>query len=199
MANLFDFGSTPTPTQAQLEPGTQGLLNQGAGLASRPSGSFANDSMANVKAATGALGSPTHEADQASTGMTPGMKQAMLGSYGQQAGSSFDRMMQNSQMNAKMQKAQMLRQYAQAALGQQSALVNHYNNLTDAYNASEAARAQVISQVSGLANYGIGSYMGAKSMSGSATPDMNLNATDIEQANQGSMSGYYPGNVNTPF
>jgi len=188
-APLFGLlGSTPSaPSAVPLDQGTQNVINNETAQAGQDVSQYANQLNQNTGNASGLLGNSQSQkqAEAAQGGMSPGMFGAIRNVYANQAGSSIANLNRQNQMQATMQKADYMNQTAQALLGQQAALTNQYQVLTNAYNQSEAARAGTIASLTQVANFGIAhnaanASKGTQS-SGLATSQGPVNASNIDQ------------------
>jgi hypothetical protein len=158
MAGLFQ-SETPTPNYVPLNQQSQGLLNDMVSNATSPTQSWADRANQGVSNASqlGIQSAPA-ESMQANTGVDPSMHQALRNAYQGQANKQIGDIMNKNSFNSQIAKANYSSSINQALQGQAQTHVNNYQQLTDAYNQSESARAQFVSAISGLANYGMGTY-----------------------------------------
>jgi hypothetical protein len=167
---------TPTPLPpAQIGQGTQDIMNAQATSAMRPSSAFAGDITKGISQRVGQIGQ-SGNSDPAQTGMSPAAFEAMRNVYAGQTGDALNRINMQSSFEGEQRKAQALKLAAQNAMQQQQTKTNYFQTLTDSYNQMEAQRAQFVSQISGLASYGMGSYAGArnKTVAPKTSPDMSM-------------------------
>lgn len=160
----LDRNSTPTPqAPVNLDPQSQALLNAQSQAAMRPSSEFTNELNKGLDERTSQIGD-FGNASQAQTGMSPGMRDALRNAYSAQTGDALDRIKLNNSIEGQQRKSNALALASHYALQQQQITkTNYFQTLTDAYNQMEAQRAQFVSSLTGLANYGIGTYEGSRS------------------------------------
>lgn len=149
------------PTQVALDPNTKKLMDEQAQRAMRPSSAFRDELNQGIDRASN-VGQFGGGGGMAQTGMSPGQFEAMRNVYAGQTGDALNRIRANHDIMAEQRKMQELKQTSQYALQQQGLKNNAFANLTAAYNQMDAQRAQFISALTGLANYGIGTYAGAQ-------------------------------------
>lgn len=182
----------PATRQAALGPGTQSLIAEQSAYANRPTSSFVQDINKNVEAGLGRLGADTY-GDYGKSGVSKEYQQALRNAYSGQTGDTLRRISSENEMVAQQRKANALAVASQYAQHKQALDINQFQRLTDAYAQMEAQRAQFVAAISGLANYGVGTYMGAKS--GNVAPAIKSPDQSI-QLNQSSYFGDY--NFKTP-
>ena len=178
----------PGPQGVSLDPNTQALMSAGASMALRPASEFAADANKGVQQSAQSFMPSNEQSSQADARMGTGagqmgFEQALKNKYGALAGRDVNKIMQANSLNAEMQKANMMNQYAKAYLGQQQAMTQNYEMLTQAYNQNEAARAQFINQLFGAANYGIGAKLGAKAAAKETVNEFNAGGAGIGGVN----------------
>lgn len=152
---------TPTPKYVPLDQQSQGLLNDMQGQAQAPTSDWQAKATKGVDSASQLGGQQLNY--QAQSGQTDAMSKALHNAYQGQAQKQIGSLVDQSKFNAQIAKANYAANINHALLGQAQTQVSNYQMLTDAYNQSEAARAQFVSAISGLANYGMGRYAAAKS------------------------------------
>lgn len=171
-------GSAPdAPKPVPLDPGSQGLINAASARGSQSVGDTAKASFGDAGQRALSLGQTEGQTNQqaASRGEDPSMLNAIRQSYGREAGYGINRAQNQNAINANFQKSQQLSQVAQAALGQQQAITNQNQFITNAYNQQEAARAGFINQLFQTADVGIGMYAGNHGMGrGSKTSNSTM-------------------------
>ena len=173
---ILGGGSTPTPQTVELDPTTLGLINQQQQQANRPTGEFQSELMKGIPERVGQLNS-SGPSNMGNTGMSAGMKESLINSYGGQTGDFLNKVKVQNQMMAEQRKANALRTAAQIAMQQQSAKNGQFQTYTDAFNQMEAQRSAFIASMSGLVNYGMGTYAANHSKNVSPntqTPDQSI-------------------------
>jgi hypothetical protein len=173
----LDRYKTPELKYVPLDAEAQGLLN--SGIARAASADFAGQMNAGISEREGQLaqGDESLESESAKKKADPAMLKALRDQYNSIAGDQVERIKTQNSLKAPLQKAQALRQYAQAALGQQRAQNSFYQQLTDAYNQQEMGRAQFVNT---LFQTGANAYAINR---GNANP--NFNPANYSQPNQG--------------
>lgn len=172
----------PDNKQISLDPAVQGLLNDTVKRASADTASFGQATNQGIDERVGQLNQSNNSIKQmaAKTGQDPAMLEAISGAYGSQAHDQIQKIKSQNDFNAPLRKANALSGAAAAVLGQQQAKNSFYQSLTDAYNQSEANRAQLVST---LFQTGTQAYMYNKKNSsqgmqmgqGQQTPASNYN------------------------
>lgn len=139
--------SAPDRTIVPQDQQSNELINAGIARAKRSPQEFGNDINQNVSEFAGNLGSQNTAQEAAQTGQDPATLAAMSGVYRGQAQGDIDKLMKTTNQNAQFQKAESLRKMAMAAMGRQQAQTNIYQQLTEAYNQQETARAGLVSSI----------------------------------------------------
>ena len=163
--DLDTQASAPKPGQAPLSPETQALIGQQIDKASRPASAFGAELGTGMESGVSRLGA-MDTSGIAQSGVTPGMQQAIRNVYAGQTGNELEKLKFGNQIAGEQRKAQAMQTASQLALHQQQMQTNYMQQLVTAQNQMEQQRAQFIAQMSGLASYGFGSYMGSKRRSG---------------------------------
>jgi hypothetical protein len=196
LSRLFGAPSdTPTPRRQELDAATQGLINQQFDQAKRSPSEFAADLNKGIESSVSRLGG-LGASDFGTTGVNPGMREALRNAYSGQTGEAIDRIKLNNQIMGEQRKGNALKLASQYALQQQSAQTNYFQALTDAYNQMEAQRAALVSAISGVANTAMGMYMGSRSKAignGNTSPDQTIRAQEtimVPAMPETSSSGY---------
>lgn len=163
---VFDFlggGDAPKPPDmVQLDPRARELLDQGVARASRSGAEHQDEENAGIDAYAGGLLGGGGDQEAASSAQNPYYVQGLRDAYKSQARSGIDAVKNQNQFSAEMRRSDQLKRMQMAAMGQQQAQLQNYQMLTQAYNQNEAARAQFISSIFGVARTGIGMGMASK-------------------------------------
>lgn len=158
-SNLFGGSNGPSYNVVPLDPGTQKLINTQASTATDP------NAAAKLNAGVAEAGNQGMETEAqanqkaASSGESPGMLQAIRNQYNQQAGKSIQNLIRGNQVNADIVRGQWMSDAAKSAIAQQKVQTQNYENLSNAMNAVEMARAQALSQILGVGGMVAGGYM----------------------------------------
>ena len=162
ISSAFGFdGSNLLPTSVALDPNTKKLMDDQSQRAMRPSAAFKDELNQGIDKASN-VGLFGGGGGTAQTGMSSGQFEAMRNAYAGQTGDALNKIRANHDIMAEQRKMQELKQTSQYALQQQGLKNNAFANLTAAYNQMDAQRAQFVSALTGLANYGIGTYAAAQ-------------------------------------
>lgn len=183
---LFGSGQGVTANVVPLDDQTNQLISAGVNRATAPSDQVANNLNAGVGDSTSSLAGPSVDQRAAKTGENAPMLQAIKNQYNQVAGKDIQRITNQNRINADVTKSQWLKQYAAGAMAQQNVATQNYASLTNAYNQSQMARAQVLSSILGLGGVavGIGASRGRRSsgsMGGSALREPQLGESAVPQ------------------
>jgi len=151
-----------------LDSGTKGLIGESVGRAvSQTPDQIRNQMLQGVEANVSSL-SPSSQMisqESARTGQDPYMMSAIQNRYRSETARDLDRFKSQADLQSRIQKGQRMAQVAQSAIAGQQVQLNNFAALSQAYQMNEAARAQVISSVIGLAGTG---YMISKLPEGSS-------------------------------
>ena len=173
LSNVFSGGPVKSPKYVPLDPQSQALLDSMQGQAQAPASEWAQKANKGVETA-GQLGQPTAPQDFAKTGINEPMGAAIRNAYKGQANQQIGNILKQNEFNAQIAKANYSAQINNALLGQAQTHVANYQLLTDAYNQNEAARAQFVASLTGLAAYGMGTYMAKQSRRDTISPDQQI-------------------------
>jgi len=167
MAGLLDAltgGSGPSLNIVPLDSGTQNLINGQVHNAAQSDQQISDRLNAGVKDA-GQQGMQT--SDQLNqratqTGENPASLEAIRRQYNKVAGDAVGSVVRNNQTNAAMTRANWMNQAARSALAQQQVQTQNYEMMSQAMNAADAARAQILSNILGVVGTGAGMYFGSR-------------------------------------
>lgn len=156
-------GNAPTMTQAPLDPASQGILNQQAGVAQAGPGAVAAADNQGLNQAAGSMRQTDTGAmhETAGLGNDAGMVQGLRNAYNSQANKSIEMLKSQNQYKAQMQYADYANQVAKEALGQQQAANSMYDMMTKSYESQMQARAGMVSSLFGAAGTAYGMSKGA--------------------------------------
>src|SRR3954469_6109575 len=151
----FDFlngGEPYTPEQVNLDPQTNQLIDQSGRDSLKSSSDLARDAMqgtGDTNFLSGAKGSGN-----------VAMSGALTNKYGKLAGDQMQALGAQQGFQAEQTRAQRLQQSAIMANARQQVANQNYARQIQAYNNQQAARAQVLSSLMGLAGTAAGAYFG---------------------------------------
>ncbi len=174
--------SDPTLKIVPLDSGTQNLITGQQTRAGQTDAQLGQQANAGVSQS----GQQMQQSDQslkqeaAGSGSDPAMLQAIRNQYGQKAGSGIQDLMAKNQNNTAMVRANMLQQAAHSQVAKQQVETQNYENLTNAMNQAEMARAGVLSSIFGAVGVGAGMYLGSRGSSGKRAPGANGAPTGVE-------------------
>jgi hypothetical protein len=183
-------GSGPDLKVVELDPGTQALINQQSKNAQAGPGAIADKMNAGVReAGNQAQATPDQTQSRAAqTGEDTAGLQAIRNQYMKTAGDAVGGIVRQNQANAAVQQGQLLNQAARSRLAQQQVATQNYEMMTQAMNAADQARAQVLSNVLGVGGMAAGMY--AAGPAGAKKPyKANLQASDYEHSTPTGPSG----------
>ena len=147
LGKFTGMGQAPDPTIVPLDADTQGLLNQSVDRASRPDAEFAASLNQGAVIGAGQLGQSEMQGQQEAQRLGDTYSDAIRQSYASRANDSVGRLIRANEYKAKLQKGDQMRQMSQAAMAQQNVATQNYAMLTEAFNQSEMARANFVSQI----------------------------------------------------
>lgn len=182
----------PTPTKVALDPNTQQLISAQIDKASRPGSAFGAELGQGVESGVARLGAMGSD-NSAKSGVSSAQTQAIRNVYGAQTGQALEHLKFQNQIAGEQRKAVQMQTAAQLALHQQQTQTNYLQSLTQAYNQMEQQRAQFVSNISGLASYGMGSYAGYRA--GKANQAMNAQNQQVSDFSSGQWQNL--GNTNS--
>jgi len=161
MAGLLDGltgGSGPSLNIVPLDPGTQNLIKGQIGNSTQNDATIAEKLNSGVAAAgqQGMQSSDQLNQRAAQTGENPASLEAIRRQYNKVAGDTVASVVRNNQTNAAMTRANWMNQAARSMLAQQQVQTQNYQMLTQAMNAADAARAQILSNVLGVGGMAAG-------------------------------------------
>lgn len=193
MADIFGMNiktDLPNLPLQELDPATKAMIEQQREQAMQPTSEIAAPMTAGIEERLGQVG--LAPGLQAQTGVSPGMIKAIENIHAGQTQDVLKNLKYGSQMRAEVEKANRLKQAASYAMTQQQTKLNHYQALTDAYGQMEAQRAQFVASLTGLASYGMGSFMGSQSkrVMPNASPDQMMSSSALMARQE---PGYYLG------
>lgn len=155
MAGILGLGGTaPQPTIVPLDAGTNGLIDQAVARGQQSQQQFADQQNQGVtEGSQQASQTPqaATDADQ-SRGYGEGgqaINTAIRNQYQSQSGATINRLKDAYSQNAAFQKNQALQQASAEAMARQKVTTQSYATLMNAYNQTEAARAQVLNSILG--------------------------------------------------
>lgn len=146
------FGGSPQPTPVGLDKDTTKLINSGAQRnINQTSGDIENQMTSGVQNAVNSIGGNLDQ-EAARTAQDPHLLQAIQNQYRGRTASDLNRFKNQMDMQSRIAKGDRMSQFAQTALAQQQVQTGNYEMLANAYQQNQAARADVISSVIGLAS-----------------------------------------------
>ncbi len=167
MAGLLDAFTpqtvAPQHTIIPIDQGTNNLINQAGTIAAQTPEQFAQQQNQGVAdAAHQAQQSDAQAAQQnARSGYSnDAINGAIRNQYNQQAGSRVQQIQEANNQNAVFEKAAATQRAAAEAMARQNVTTSSYEKLMSAYNATETARAQVLSSILGAGGMAAGMYAG---------------------------------------
>lgn len=159
MAGLLDkfmpATTAPQPTLVPLDPGTNSLIDQSVARGQQSTQQFADQQNAGVnQAATQGYGQTPQQAEQHDqsmgySGADGAMNSAIRNQYRADSGATINRLKDAYSQQAVFQKSQALQQASAQAMARQKVTTQSYSTLMNAYNQTEAARAQVLNSILG--------------------------------------------------
>lgn len=153
-------GSGPSLNIVPLDSGTQGLIKGQVDRATAGPGAIAEKANAGVREAGAQAQATPDQTNQraAQTGEGSAGLSAIRNQYMKTAGDAVGGIVRSNQANAAVTQGNMLNQAARSALAQQQVQTQNYEMMTQAMNAADAARAQVLSNVLGVGGMAAGMY-----------------------------------------
>jgi hypothetical protein len=161
---LLGGGGGPDLKIVPLDPGTQNLINNQVKNANVSTGEIASKMNAGVQDAGNQAMQTSDGLNQraAQTGESAGSLQAIRNQYNKYAGDAVGNVVRSNQANAAMTRANWQNQAARNAIAQSQVQTQNYEMMTQAMNAADAARAQVLSNVLGVGGMAAGMYLGGR-------------------------------------
>jgi hypothetical protein len=147
----------------KIDPQTNQLIDEGIQRAGQTPDQIAARHLEGVDQAAGLARQSDQQAaqQQASLGYSsPGMNQAIRNQYNSQAGQEINRLKNAYGQNAEFEKSAQIQQAFAQAQARQNVTLQSYSRLMDAYNATEGARAQMLSSILGAGGSAMGAYAG---------------------------------------
>lgn len=159
MAGLLDkfmpSTTAPQPTLVPLDSGTNSLIDQSVARGGQSTQQFADQQNAGVdQAATQGYGQNPQQAQQHDqsmgySGADGAVNSAIRNQYRADSGATIDRLKDAYSQQAVFQKNAALQQASAEAMARQKVTTQSYATLMNAYNQTEAARAQVLNSILG--------------------------------------------------
>lgn len=164
-SNPFAFltgGNMPAPPQQiPLDAGAQGILNADAAKASGSSDEFTKGINQGVsEGAYGLQGSASQAQKDAGYGGANPYGEALSRAYSSKATGAVSRLKEQNRYNGQIEQANLSHQMSTALLGQQQALTQQYEMLSQVQQQSDAARAAFVNQLFQTADQGMAMYAG---------------------------------------
>ncbi len=176
-----------TYNTAQLDPGTNAIINNQANLAGQSTQQFANQTNQGVAqgAAQAQQSAPQANQEDLRQGYSNGsVNQAIRNQYNAQAGARVQQIQDANTQGAVFQKQAQTQQAFAMAMARQNVQTSTYENMMKAYNDTETARAQVLSSVLGGAGAAAGIYAGnRRNGRGRTQPNQSNVAMDQQETN----------------
>lgn len=187
MASFFEnlglVKSAPDPKIVGEDPQTAALIAEGTNRATAPTEEHAANINANVGTMS-QLGGKPGDATDAALGQGPGFLTALRNQYAARSSRDIDKIQSGNMQRAEMMRADKMRKMAQAAMGQQRAMTQNYEMLTQAYNDAEIARAQLVSSI-----FQMGGQAGGMAMANKKRQPQGQDSLQIGSASQSDRIG----------
>ena len=187
MASFFEqlglVKNAPDPKIVGEDPETANLIKQGVDRATAPTEEHAANINANVGTMS-QLGGKTGEQIDSGLAQSPGFLTALRNQYAARSSSDINKIHTNNQQRAEMMRADKMRKMAMAAMGQQRAMTQNYEMLTQAYNDAEIARAQLVSSI-----FQMGGQAGGMAMANKKRQPQGQDSLQIGSASQSDRIG----------
>lgn len=193
------FGGSPDVKAVDLDQGTKDLIHNAVGRATNETPQDIQGQILNgVGGANEGMSQTPEQLGQEAvrTGQDPALMQAISNRYRQMNTQDLDRFKNQSDVQSRYLKGQRMAQISQAAMAQQQVQTNNYAMLSQAYQANEAARAEVVSNI-----IGAGSQMYAMGQAGNnvATRNPNYKQEMQQNMNQFNTGGAFPGSNSSDY
>lgn len=185
MGGLLDSvlgGSGPSLNVVPLDPATQGLISNQVSNANQSTGAIADKMNTGVRAA-GAQAQQTGDQTQAraaQTGESSSGLQAIQNQYRKVAGDAVGGVVRQNQATAAITQSNWQQQAARSAIAQQQVQTQNYSMMTQAMNAADMARAQVLSNVLGVGGMAAGMALAGPKGKAPKSSGQQMQASNID-------------------
>ncbi len=181
--------AAPGLTSVPLDKGTQKIISDQYGHATAPTSQLVGEANAGVDQAGQNFSQPPVQQSNAQFGGT-GFSDAIRNQYNKVAGKSIYNVKSNNENMESMKRAHSLQQASQSMMAQSQVETTNYEAQMQAMMQADAARAQTLSSVLGLAGMGAGMYAANGGFKSSSKTTNKNPSTPSGQSGLDSSSGF---------